>query len=115
MGEFLGRLDHPHLLKLIDSFIYDFDYWLITKLMAYDLCDVIKDEKIVLKEADIKSYMQMLLYGIDACHNISVLHRDLKPSNLLVSSDGQLKLADFGLAIEVTQETLLPTRVGTLW
>jgi negative regulator of PHO system len=46
----------------------------------------------------IKSFMHQLLRGIKFCHANMVMHGDLKPQNLLISSTGQLKLADFGLA-----------------
>ncbi len=46
----------------------------------------------------IKSYMIQLLRGLEYCHVRGVMHRDLKPQNILVSKDGRLKLADFGLA-----------------
>lgn len=45
-----------------------------------------------------KSYTWQLLQGIAYCHAHRVLHRDLKPQNLLIDSEGQIKLADFGLA-----------------
>ncbi|KTW26490.1 serine/threonine-protein kinase pef1 [Pneumocystis jirovecii RU7] len=45
-----------------------------------------------------KSFMYQLLKGIAFCHDNRVLHRDLKPQNLLINKQGQLKLADFGLA-----------------
>lgn len=46
----------------------------------------------------VKSYLKQMLEGVAHCHKNKVLHRDLKPQNLLVSKDGWLKLADFGLA-----------------
>ncbi|ESW97804.1 Negative regulator of the PHO system [Ogataea parapolymorpha DL-1] len=46
----------------------------------------------------VKSFMFQLLRGIMFCHDNRVLHRDLKPQNLLISSKGELKLGDFGLA-----------------
>jgi cyclin-dependent kinase len=46
----------------------------------------------------LKSYLQQLLTGLAFCHQNFVLHRDLKPQNLLINSEGDLKLADFGLA-----------------
>jgi len=42
--------------------------------------------------------MLQLLNGVDFLHAHRIVHRDLKPQNILVTSQGQLKLADFGLA-----------------
>ncbi len=46
----------------------------------------------------IKSFLFQLLKGVAYIHSKLVLHRDLKPQNLLISRNGQLKIADFGLA-----------------
>jgi len=66
--------------------------------------------------AQIKCYMKQLLEGMAYCHKNRVLHRDIKGSNLLINDEGQLKLADFGLA-RPFEEQLRPytNRVITLW
>lgn len=51
-----------------------------------------------LGESMVKKFMSQLVEGIRYCHAHRVLHRDLKPQNLLINRDGDLKLADFGLA-----------------
>ena len=57
-----------------------------------DVCEGGIDPKII------KSFLYQLLTGVAYCHHHRVLHRDLKPQNLLINREGDLKLADFGLA-----------------
>ena len=57
--------------------------------MESDLEALIKDRALILSEADVKSYMQMLLRSLEVCHRHWVLHRDIKPNNFLIAASGQ--------------------------
>ncbi|CAA2957025.1 cyclin-dependent kinase D-3-like [Olea europaea subsp. europaea] len=94
----LKELKDPNIIELIDAFPHKGNLHLVFEFMETDLEAVIRDRNIVLSPADIKSYLQMTLKGLAFCHKKWVLHRDMKPNNLLIGADGQLKLADFGLA-----------------
>ncbi|KAL4297787.1 hypothetical protein GQ457_12G007500 [Hibiscus cannabinus] len=94
----LKELKDPNIIELIDAFPHKGNLHLVFEFMETDLEAVIRDRNIFLSPADIKSYIQMTLKGLAICHKKWVLHRDMKPNNLLIGSNGQLKLADFGLA-----------------
>jgi serine/threonine protein kinase len=67
-----------------------------------------------LNEADARRYFQQLIDGVDFCHSKGVYHRDLKPENLLLDSQGNLKISDFGLSAWPAQGgALLRTTCGT--
>ena len=71
---------------------------LVFEFMVSDLSEVIKDASRPLTDPEIKSYMLMLLKGVSHLHKNKIMHRDLKPANLLISAEGRLKIADFGLS-----------------
>ncbi|KAH7524797.1 hypothetical protein FEM48_Zijuj06G0157200 [Ziziphus jujuba var. spinosa] len=67
-----------------------------------------------LSEAESRRYFQQLIDGVDYCHSKGVYHRDLKPENLLLDSQGNLKISDFGLsALPEQGVSLLRTTCGT--
>ncbi|KAG9047523.1 TFIIH complex serine/threonine-protein kinase subunit kin28 [Tulasnella sp. UAMH 9824] len=96
--KYLRELQHPNVIELVDVFSAKTNLNLVLEFLDSDLEVVIKDRSHVFLPADIKSWMAMTLRGLEFCHRNWILHRDLKPNNLLIASDGQLKIADFGLA-----------------
>ncbi|VAI13757.1 unnamed protein product [Triticum turgidum subsp. durum] len=72
--------------------------YLVFEYMEHDLAGLASSPDLSFSEPQIKCYMRQLLAGLEHCHARGVMHRDIKCANLLVSSDGVLKVADFGLA-----------------
>ncbi|KAI0255934.1 Pkinase-domain-containing protein [Lactifluus subvellereus] len=96
--KYLRELHHPNVIELLDVFSSKTNLNLVLEFLDTDLEMIIKDRSLVFLPADIKSWMAMTFRGLEFCHRNFILHRDLKPNNLLIASDGQLKIADFGLA-----------------
>lgn len=97
-------LKHPNIVRLHDS-IQDesFHYLVFDLVTGGELFDDIVAREFY-SEADASHCMQQILECVSYCHQMGVVHRDLKPENLLLVSRAKgaaVKLADFGLAIEV--------------
>jgi cyclin-dependent kinase 5 len=94
----LKELNHKNIVRLCDvvhsekklTLVFEYSDQDLKKY--FDSCNGEMDPDIV------KSFMYQLLRGLEFCHSHNVLHRDLKPQNLLINKNGELKLADFGLA-----------------
>ena len=56
---------------------------------------------------------QQLVSGVEYCHQHAVVHRDLKPENLLLDSDQQLRIADFGLSNVMKDGDFFKTSCGS--
>jgi serine/threonine protein kinase len=72
--------------------------YLVFEFLDRDLKKYMESVSGLLSPELVKSYLYQCCRGLAFCHARGVMHRDLKPQNLLVSKDGKLKLADFGLA-----------------
>ncbi|XP_032094849.1 cyclin-dependent kinase 20 isoform X3 [Thamnophis elegans] len=109
--------ENQHVVQLKDVFPHGTGFVLVFEYMLSDLSEVIRNSEQPLTEAQVKGYMLMLLKGVAFCHANSIMHRDLKPANLLISSTGQLKIADFGLARVFTSDgdRLYSHQVATRW
>ncbi|XP_060751483.1 calcium/calmodulin-dependent protein kinase type II subunit beta isoform X17 [Tachysurus vachellii] len=100
-------LKHPNIVRLHDSISEEgFHYLLFDLVTGGELFeDIVARE--YYSEADASHCIQQILEAVLHCHQMGVVHRDLKPENLLLASkckNAAVKLADFGLAIEVQGE-----------
>merc|ERR1719214_273143 len=94
----LKELQHPNIVRLCDVIHTERKLTLVFEFLDQDLKKLLDMCDGGLDLATTKSFMYQLLRGIAYCHTHRVLHRDLKPQNLLINREGELKLADFGLA-----------------
>ncbi|RKO87889.1 kinase-like domain-containing protein [Blyttiomyces helicus] len=79
------------------------ELYLVENLMEADLNQIIRSGQ-VLTDQHFQYFIYQILRGLKWMHSADVLHRDLKPGNLLVNSDCELKICDFGLARGKTEE-----------
>jgi serine/threonine protein kinase len=113
-AETLRQLDHPNIVKFVDSFEHEGQFVIVMEYLPggslHDLCmkgplPIDHARRITLELCD----------ALIRSHHLSIVHRDLKPENVLLTETGTPKLADFGVArlAEGTRMTRTGTQVGT--
>jgi serine/threonine-protein kinase len=109
-----GRLIHPNIVGVFDyGETNDLAYIVMEFVDGPPLKSVLdKQERFALP--DIVRVMEDLLTGLQFSHDRGVVHRDIKPANVMLTSTGQAKIADFGIArIESSSMTQAGTLLGT--
>lgn len=124
----LRQLNHKNIVNLIEivtdktnalEFRKDKgSFYLVFEYMDHDLMGLLLSGEVNFTENNIAHIMHQLLEALTFCHRNNFLHRDIKCSNLLLNNDGQVKLADFGLARLYNSndaERPYTNKVITLW
>jgi TolB-like protein/Tfp pilus assembly protein PilF len=104
----LSRFNHPNIAA-----IYDFDFDAGVDFLVMELITGVtlasKLASGALSEEKVLQFGQQIALALEHAHGFGVVHRDLKPGNVIIRSDGELKVVDFGLAKLVTMDESAPT------
>ena len=113
----LQSLKHQNIVNLQEVMVEKNDCFMVFEYLSHDLTGLLNHPTFKLEPAHKKHLAKQLFEGLDYLHRRGVLHRDIKAANILVSNDGQLKLADFGLARFYAKRRQLDytNRVITIW
>ncbi|MFN8418332.1 MAG: serine/threonine-protein kinase [Anaerolineae bacterium] len=96
-AEVIARLEHPHILPVIDYGEADGLHYLVMRLMdGGSLEDRMRDHQLSYEE--IAHYLTQTASALDYAHKRGVIHRDMKPNNVLLDGDNNVYLTDFGIA-----------------
>ena len=94
----LQSLKHDNVVSLQEVMVEHNDCFMVFEYLSHDLTGLLNHPTFKLENAHKKHLGWQLFEGLNHLHRRGVLHRDIKAANILVSNQGLLKLADFGLA-----------------
>ena len=97
-----SELSHPNLIHLVEIILEDKCIFMVFEYAEHDLLQIIQHHsqptRHPIPASAIKSILFQLLNGLLYLHTNWVLHRDLKPANIMVTSKGEVRIGDLGLA-----------------
>ena len=105
-AEAIGRLSHPNIVTVYDLGESDGQLYMAMELLEGDDLRRLIEHRGDIPLADRVRVLLEIAAGLGFAHSRGVVHRDIKPANILVTSDGRVKLLDFGLARVAFRETI---------
>jgi len=117
--QILKALSHENIVNLIDVVTDsgpDRSVYMVFEYCDHDLTGLLDtDPPISFMASQIKYYMHCIFEALYYLHSKNVYHRDIKGANILISNNGDVKLADFGLARVADNSGRYTNTVVTLW
>jgi len=109
----MAKLNHPNIVSVIDFGEAGSDYlYIVMELIdGADMMDVIRGGQMTQEMA--LSLLPQICDALQFAHDHGIVHRDIKPSNIMLTRDGRIKMADFGLAKHFDAENSFRTQTGT--
>uniref|UniRef100_A0A3Q4GQQ7 non-specific serine/threonine protein kinase n=1 Tax=Neolamprologus brichardi TaxID=32507 RepID=A0A3Q4GQQ7_NEOBR len=99
----MQQCNSPHVVRYYGSYFKNTDLWIVMEYCgAGSVSDIIRIRNKTLREEEIATILQSTLKGLEYLHFMRKIHRDIKAGNILLNTEGQAKLADFGVAGQLT-------------
>jgi serine/threonine-protein kinase len=99
-----ARLSHPNVVAVFDQGEDDGDVFLAMELVQGKTLRAVIHEEAPLTPREALAILEPILEALRAAHAAGIIHRDVKPENVIIRSDGEVKVADFGLARAIAGE-----------
>lgn len=101
-----ASLTHPNIVSIYDVGNQDGLHYIVMEYVEGETLKDYLDKKHVLPWREAAEYAIQILRGLEQAHKNSIIHRDIKPHNIIMTSDGVLKVTDFGIARASVQSTM---------
>lgn len=108
----LTRLQHPCVIKLLDTVNDGHRVFVITEFVETDLHRHLRNLNGLLPPDHIKSYTSQIIQGIEHCHRHGIMHRNIQPGSIVLTSDGKVKLSEFDISRTFTISNSTPSSLN---
>lgn len=109
-----ARLSHPNIVNVYDVVDEDVLHYIVMELIEGITLKNYIEKKGHMESKEAIGVALQVAKGIEAAHEEHIIHRDIKPQNMIISKDGKVKVADFGIARAVSTQTMNATAVGSV-
>ena len=107
-------LQHPNIVNVYDVGEENDIHYIVMELIEGVTLKKYIEKKVRLSYKEAVSIAIQVSLGIEAAHNNGIIHRDIKPQNIIISKDGKVKVADFGIAKAATSNTITSNVMGSV-
>ncbi|MFI3200676.1 MAG: Stk1 family PASTA domain-containing Ser/Thr kinase [Eubacteriales bacterium] len=107
-------LAHPNIVNVYDVGEEDNMHYIVMELVEGITLKHYIEKKVSLSVKEAISIAIQIATGIEEAHNNHIIHRDIKPQNIMISKDGKVKVADFGIAKAATSNTVTTNIMGSV-
>lgn len=101
-----ARLSHPNIVNVYDVVDEENLHYIVMELIEGITLKSYIEKKELLDSKEAIGIAIQVAQGIAAAHEQHIIHRDIKPQNMIISKDGKVKVADFGIARAVSSQTV---------
>ncbi len=107
-------LEHPNIVNVYDVGVQEGCYYIVMEYIPGVTLKSYIEKKGKLNYRETLSIAIQVARGIQAAHSNNIIHRDIKPQNIIISSDGKVKVTDFGIARAASEDTIHSDVMGSV-
>ena len=107
-------LEHPNIVNIYDVGNADDMYFIVMEYVEGITLKTYIEKKGQLSFKEAESIAIQVARGIEAAHNKNIIHRDIKPQNIIISTEGKVKVTDFGIAKAASTNTISSDVMGSV-
>ena len=107
-------LDHPNIVNIYDVGSENGLYYIVMEYVEGITLKTYIEKKGQLSFKESASIAIQVARGIESAHNKNIIHRDIKPQNIIISTEGKVKVTDFGIAKATSSNTISSDVMGSV-